>query len=413
MIIDLIRGPRMRAESIRAAPEPTVDGWSALRALSGSTVSETAAMKLSAVNACVNYRSDSISLMPVYAFREEDKSRPHLDVLDLLNVRPNEAMTAATMKKLVESHRLLHGNGYIWIHRDRFTGAPVEFIPLLSQYVNIKSTGGLIWYQYTDPQSGKAYRLESIDVLHYKAYTRDGVRGISVLEHAADVVRTGAAAAGYEASYYANGATVGGVLSTDTDLSPENRDVVRQEWERVHGGNANAFRVAVLDRSLKYQPIALSNRDSQFVESKEVTVRDIARFFQTPLYKLGEGKQSYNSNEQNAIEYTVGAILPTVTQLEQEDTYKILLPSQCAEGLRLRRNMDALLRGDTASRASLYKTMREIGAYSVDDILALEDKPSVPGGDIRLASLNYVPLEDFKRLSEERNGGARYGTTSP
>ena len=62
------------------------------------------------------------------------------------------------------------------------------------------------------------------------------------------------------------------------------------------------------------------------------------------------------------------------------------------------------LRGDWTARAAWYKAMREIGAYSVDDIRALEDLPDVPGGDDRLASLNYVPLEDWRDLSRRRNG---------
>ena len=67
--------------------------------------------------------------------------------------------------------------------------------------------------------------------------------------------------------------------------------------------------------------------------------------------------------------------------------------------------MMAELRGDNASRAAWYKAMREIGYFSVDDICDLEDTPRVPGGDTRTVSLNYVPLEDFKRLSLARNGG--------
>ena len=39
------------------------------------------------------------------------------------------------------------------------------------------------------------------------------------------------------------------------------------------------------------------------MESKAVTVEDIARFFGVPLNKLMAGKQAYNSNEQNSIEY--------------------------------------------------------------------------------------------------------------
>ena len=71
--------------------------------------------------------------------------------------------------------------------------------------------------------------------------------------------------------------------------------------------------------------------------------------------------------------------------------------------MEIKANMNAELRGDFASRGAWYKNMREVGAFSVNDILALEDMPPVEGGDTRLASLNYVPLEDFKELSRNRN----------
>ena len=206
-------------------------------------------------------------------------------------------------------------------------------------------------------------------------------------------------------NYYAKGTQVPGVLSTDTDLSKENRDAIREEWERIHSGADNAFRVAVLDLGTKYQPIGITNKDSQFIESKGVTVEDISRFFAMPLYKLNAGKQSYSSNEQNAIEYVNDTLMPVLTQYEQEYTYKLLFESERRQNLRIRVNQNAELRGDLAARANWYKVMREIGPYSVNDVLALEDLPDVPGGDTRNASLNYIPLERFDELSVARNKG--------
>lgn len=93
---------------------------------------------------------------------------------------------------------------------------------------------------------------------------------------------------------------------------------------------------------------------------------------------------------------------PIVAQYEEEDTYKKLTASQLKAGLEIRINMMAELRGDTSSRGSWYKNMNEIGVYSVNDIMKLEDLPDVPGGDARKASLNYVPLEDWPELSRMR-----------
>ena len=138
---------------------------------------------------------------------------------------------------------------------------------------------------------------------------------------------------------------------------------------------------------------------------------DICNFFGVPAYKVNAGKQSYSSNEQNAIEYVTGTLHPIITQYEQEQTWSLLLPAQRRQGMELHMNMMVELRGDFASRGSWYQTMTEIGAYSVNDVRAHEDLPDVPGGDGRKASLNYVPLEDWQELSKQKQGGQNAQTT--
>ena len=277
-----------------------------------------------------------------------------------------------------------------------------------------------MWYTVTHPWTGEPMVLPNEDISHYKGATRDGLKGMSVLRRAEEVIASARAQQQYELGYYENGGQPSGVLKTDTDLSgyakgPDGavlryldgspvslKDKLRGEWEKVHTGPKNAHRVAILDLGLDYKPLAASNTDAQFIESKEISIRDIARYFGVPLYKLQEGKQAYGSNEQNAIEYVVSTLHPIVAQYEEEDTYKKLTASQLKAGLEIRINMMAELRGDTSSRGSWYKDMNEIGVYSVNDIMQLEDLPDVPGGDARKASLNYVPLEDWPELSRMR-----------
>lgn len=396
------------SDPVLTMADPT--GWGVN--LVGGTPSPDSALKLSAVFRAVDGISNSVAKLPLYLMdgvtRERVTDHP---VLPLLTVRPNELMTAATFKKMLETERLLTGNGYAYIVRDSVTLEPVELIPLQNELVNPwLDSAGALWYMVRMPRTGRVYKLPPADVLHFKGFSRDGIKGISVLRYAAEVILTGRQAQQYEMNYYAKGTQVPGVLSTDTDLSKENRDAIRDEWERIHSGADNAFRVAVLDLGTKYQPIGITNKDSQFIESKGVTVEDISRFFAMPLYKLNAGKQSYSSNEQNAIEYVNDTLMPVLTQYEQEYTYKLLFESERRQNLRIRVNQNAELRGDLAARANWYKVMREIGPYSVNDVLALEDLPDVPGGDTRNASLNYIPLERFDELSVARNKGGETKT---
>ena len=321
----------------------------------------------------------------------------------------------------METCRLEGGNGYLWIVRSERTGRPQELIPVPWRLVQPwRDLAGRVWYDVSHPVTGEAMRLPQEDMIHMKGASRDGLTGVSVLRRASEAIQAARSQQQYGLSYFASGGQPSGVLRTESDLGgyakgPDGkplqrkdgsyvtkRDVIRQEWERVHMGPSNSHRVAILDLSLDYKPLAASNADAQFIESQDVSVKDLARYFGVPLYKIQEGKQSYSSNEQNAIEYVVGTLHPIVTQYEEELSYKLLTDRELRGGLEIRLNLMGELRGDSASRATWYKNMRETGAFSVNEIRALEDLPPVPGGDTHYASLNYVPLEDFRQLSTTR-----------
>ena len=406
-----------RSPSVRKAV--TVDSMVAAGyPAAGTETGESFARKLSAVDRCIEILSDSMGKLPVFLMDANSRERISEDrALRLLNIRPNEAMTPFIRKKVLETSRLVNGNGYDWILRDPRTGRIRELVPVPGHLVEPwQDRSGRVWYAVTHPWTGEPMVLPQEDICHYKTATRDGLKGVGVLRRASEVISSARAQQQYELGYYENGGQPSGVLRTDTDLGgtvqdpkdPEKKiskkDLLRREWEKVHAGPRNSHRVAILDYGLDYKPLSVSNADAQFIESKEVSIRDIARYFGVPLYKLQEGKQAYGSNEQNAIEYVVGTLHPIVTQYEEELTWKLLTQSQVDAGLELRINMMAELRGDTAARKDWYKAMNEIGVFSVNDIEELEDRPDVPGGDARKASLNYVPLEDWPELSRLRAG---------
>jgi hypothetical protein len=65
------------------------------------------------------------------------------------------------------------------------------------------------------------------------------------------------------------------------------------------------------------------------------------------------------------------------------------------------------MRGDAAARAAFYTVMRNIGAFSVNEIRDLEDYDPVPEGNTYLQPLNMAPLG-----SETANPGASAGDTT-
>ena len=389
--MSIVRGIRKAASGPGAAlggvlTSSTVYGLDGFLDVENISLSRDRAMKLSTVNRCVEVRSCTVAALPVYLMRESTKERLRDHRLaGVLWGRPNEAMTRFDYERLMQVNLDLRGNAYAWIDRDPRTGYPIELIPLqpdhVTPYVALDSS---LWYIYTNPRTGQMFRLSPADVLHYKAYSLDGIEGVSILHRAALTIQTGLAAQEYQMAMYRNGGRPSGVLTTDSDIGGKTtvknsdgsteeiskKELIRREWEKIHAGPGNGFRVA-----------------------------DVCRFFGTPLHMVYAGKQAYSSNEQNAIEFTRFTLQPLVIQREQEDSDKLLLPRERADGLRIRRELKGLLRGDTAAQAAWYKAMREVSAYSTNDIRSFEDLPDVPGGDSRYGSWNYGPLSMWETLS--------------
>lgn len=414
--------PRKKAAEPSAPRSPDILSLSSSAGWNFESGGEESALKVSAVYRGISFSAETISVMPFYIM--DETTRKHIDdhpLLELLKMRPNEVMTPSDYKKLMETNRLLVGNSYAYIGRSSRTGRVTEILPLAPDLVDLwLDEERQLHYLYTDPIAGKLYHLLPHQVIHYKAFTRDGMKGVSPLSYARDVIAKDRTAKAYERALYRNGGRPSGVLYTEADLAGKveikdaegnvtemvsKKELVRRAWEKVHAGGDNAFRTAVLDLGLKYQPIAMNNTDAQFVESNDITIADIARFLGVPLHVLMSGKQSYESNQQNRVEYVQTTALAIVTACEEEDSFKLLSSMDKEKRFRIRRNMNAALRGDYESRSKYYQTMHQIGAYSVNDILALEDMPNVLGGDVHQASLNYIPLEDFQTLSRQRNGG--------
>jgi len=378
-------------------------------------LSRDRAMKISTVNRCVEVLSNSMAVLPVYIMDEHSKERLTDHRLGrVLWGRANEAMTTFDYQKLMMCNEDLRGNAYAWIYRDASSGHPVELIPLPPDYVTpLTDTSGHLWYFFIHPTTGEVTRLRPEDVLHYKAYSEDGIEGISVLKRASMTLDTARAAQQYENSVWRSGGQPSGILTTESDMGdfveqvgPDGETIwvdrkveLQRKWESAHRGPNNALRVAVLDLGLKYTPISMTNTDAQFVESNEIRVADVCRFFGVPLHLAYAGKQSYQSNEQNGIEFVNYTLLARETQWGQEDTYKLLLPGERAKNLRIKRELKVFLKGDTAAQAAWYRVLHDISSLNPDEIRGFEDMGKIPGGDAYYASWNGGPLDKWAVLS--------------
>lgn len=373
--------PRNGVE-VRELDWEQVQGWFQRTFFAGEDIPSTqrTAEQESPIAAAHRILTNAMSIMPMAFYQRRDGGRypvgvPELDFL--LKVRPNPRMGPALCRKILMSQAFWHGEGYLGIFRDR-RGRIADLVPLPTEGRTIRkdSDSGQLRYDFTVDGLTRTFAPSELVTVFFDTY--DGLYGKGVLALARSTIATDAGAQRYARKFYQNGARMSGIVSVDTDLGQEGRDKIKASFQRY--ASEDEFKVAVLDRNMTYTPIGLNQKDAQFIESRNFTVEEVSRFTGIPQYMLQSGKQAYNSNEQQQLDFVISTLQPYVTQWEEEFQYKLLTRTQLEQGMYLRMNVAARLRGDNESRSRFYEKMISFGIYSPDDCRALEEKNPWPNG---------------------------------
>lgn len=375
----------------------------------GTVVTERSAMRMSAVWRCVALNSNVPSALPYHVYRKGTRDKAESRVVE----EPHPDLTWLELIRLAYVHKNLWGNAYLQKVRSR-AGEIRELWPITPDRVQVTrdrptaaNPSGKLFAVVDD--WGQQQVLTSREVLHLPGLGYDGVCGVSPIRAASEAIGLGIAAEEFGARLFGSGSLMSGILQTEQRLDKEAAARLKASWRaKVGGGNRNAHDIAILDSGANFQAVSMPNKDSQFIESRTFQVPEVARFFGTPLFLLFETSKSTSWGtglEQQAlawVQFDLSPmwIAPTEARLDRE----ILRPL----GLYGRWGVQGLLRGDSMARAQFYRTLRDTGAFSANDIRELEDQPPISeGGDVYLQPMNYVPLGTDP--ATYTNGGNRPG----
>lgn len=325
--------------------------------------------------------------------RKKDTTHP---LSYLLSTRPNPLMSAYNYKELQVTHLLTWGNFYANIEWD-INGTVKALWPLdpSKTDVYIDYNAQELWYITTLP-TGEMRKIHQSDTVHYRLISTTGLKGITPIEVIREKLATQQAMDEFSTSFYEKGTTTSGLLKSDKELQSGAKAKLREEWSRINSGLDNAHRVAVLDSGLSFQNIQMPLKDAEFIATHKFGISEVAKIYKVPPHKLGQlDRATFSNIEQQSLDYYMSALQPLITNVEQEDQYKLLSRNgRLDKDLYIKVNVNSLLRADSETRGKYYKVMKEIGVFSINDILDLEDMPGIgEAGDYHDSSLNFTTAE--------------------
>lgn len=358
----------------------------------GVSVTPENSLRYTAVLACVRVLAEGVASLPCILYerqRDGGKARATGHALyRLLHDAPNPVQTAFEFYEIGMAQALLWGNFYAEIDWDE-RGRVRALWPLPAwRMTPMWDRGGKVYELELD--SMDKVRFSDYQILHVPGFGYDGTAGRSMISLAREAVALGIAAQQFGSAFFGNGARPGVVLEHPGQLGDEAYKHLKESWNEQHQGLSNAHRVAILEEGMKLQTLGVPPEDAQFLETRQFQRSEIAAIFRVPPHMIGDLERATFSNiEQQSQDFLTSSLQPWLRRWEQRLARSLLVGAERARYFA-EYLVDALLRGDTATRYAAYATGRQWGWLSVNDIRARENMNPVDGGDEYLVPLNMV-----------------------
>lgn len=380
----------------------------------GINVSEEVALTFSAVFAALRVLSEAMLCMPIQTKLQKD-SRTADNATDhplwsILHDVPNPEMDIATFMDMQTVMQAGWGNAYAEVQRDSVRNIKALWpihpsrIPLSNirrnsrnpsnwSRIHVGQPGELVYWVEND--SGDPTPIPASDMLHIPGVmSSNGLTGRSLILQGRNAIGTAIATEQHTSAFFRNGAVSNVAIKSIKPVGKETADRLREQWQKTFGGVHNHYKTLLLEDGMEPVPFSIDPAAAQLIAARQFGVTDIARVFRVPPHMLADlTRATYSNIESQSLDFLIYTMTPWVIRWEKA-LGRQLLTDEGRRQYRFKFNMNAMLRGDSASRAALYEALFKLGAFSPNDIREKEDLNPVPGGDQRFIQANNMfPLD--------------------
>lgn len=368
----------------------------------------------STVNACVNIIADAVASLSLNVYRKGKNGRTKAEDIPLAKVlkrNPNYYDSAFTFKEQIMLHLLLKGNAFIFVERNSDYSVRALY-PLDPDMVEICMDDSKdAYYKYT--VDGFTYKYNAGAVLHIPAIRYNRLRGLSPMEYSTHSAKTGLDLEEYTQNYFDGGIHSKLLVTVPVEHKNWTKDDSQKLTESLlsaYGGKENANKPLILSKGITATPININgNSDSQLVENRAFSEKEIAKIFRVPLFMLGSEQSKFTNMEQANTNFLQHTLTPWLVKIQEY--FNRLLPSDLQDSCYVEFDTDTMLRADYNTRMTNYVKGLQSGIYTLNQVLEMENLPKVKEdyADKHIMLENYKAMDEGKK--DEENGSD--GSSSP
>jgi HK97 family phage portal protein len=318
----------------------------------------------------------------------------------LLVHQPNDFQTSYQWRNAMMLSVTLRGNGYtaiLW--KSDGTIDQLRFIHPNWVQVYIDDDGHPVYRVRLHPVHGPWIWLSRFEMHHLWVDSMNGYIGISPIEANREGIGLAQGAEEYAARLMGNGAVPAGILQVPPATGPEARAAARLSWEEAHRGIGNAHKLAVIPNDIKFEQIAMSSVDAQWIELRKFQKEEISTIYGIPadLMDMSGGRSmgGVTGVEQRFLSFLATTLDKYLIAWEQSLDKDIFTPEEYDQYWP-KFDRSALLQTD---QQTLWRTLaigRQWGWLTVNQVLAKLDMPGIgKPGDVLLdpTNMNRIPID--------------------
>lgn len=366
-----------------------MSGWLGGAAADCGPVTPRMILSIAAARRCIDAIASDLAAMPLSLVQERDdesdrEAKEH-PAYGLFKRSPDGGdSTPVRWRQAIVAHAVGVGNGYgqiAWSANWRKVNLYL-LDPLTTSPVEV---GGRIEYQV----AGAARPLPRDEVLHVAGLGWDGIKGYSPAELHPMAFGLTLSAERHGYAFLEEGATLGGFLKSQMELTAEAKEELISSFQARHRGSRKAGGWGLLPPGVEAQVASVDPEKAQLNETRKAQTLEMCRIFDVPPDRVGEySEMHYSTVEATNRSYIQRTLLFWARAFEESLNLRLLTPEEQAAGYTFKHDFTSMLRGDAAARTAMFSAMNDRGVISGNQWAIEEGFPTYEGGEVHRVQLN-------------------------
>lgn len=370
---------KKRAKEEKAINESRVDDILLRAIMGGSEITKAEALTLPAVSSAVDFISGTVAMLPIklYSYEKNEKGffetkaiSDNDDVrIRLLNDDTGDSLDGYQFKKAMVTDYLLGKGGFAFIKKSLNKIESLHYVDERQVSV-IDLSASAIHKDYKIMVDGLSYH--PFDFIKLLRNTQDGKRGNGLLNEISKALETAYHMLKYQLGLCKTGGNKRGFLTSKKQLAKEQLETLKKAWQDLYSNAEN--NVIVLNEGMEFKEASNTSVEMQLNQTKINLNAEINNAFHI----------------ENDYDLTIKKAINPILKAFETAINRVMLLEREKGKLFFKIDTTDLVKGSILDRYNAYKTAKEIGFMTINEMRDKEALNKISGMDIIPMSLGDV-----------------------